>query len=464
MRGTTRMATRFAAKASRRPQLVLVTRSSAAVVPADVPDDDWEDRRSFPRHSMSELSWLDDVRLKYGPAVTLIDLSAGGAQIETSGHPLQPGATVVVEITANDETFVVPSRVLRAQVSSLAGCPTYRGALAFKRTFELPTARGGHPGGRDISLAHEHARLNVALRRLIESAEAKATITSDIAQAAVSAALAVADSVSAMHDRTPLAREIGRVFQLVADALDEHTDAAEILRLVADRLRRVVPTRSVRLTRPGAVDGIPKADAIYFDVPSTPRAPATRLLVEFTNGCRLERWHLKFLQAAVHVVGLVQALESARVATDCAEERASVEAETDDLPPGWQRVVVRYIDGRLLKGYNRDFVPSSGHIHVWQAPEGARETRISVPLGQLKAIFFVHDLEGAPAQTDTMAATAPERGRRIDITFLDDEHLSGRTLNYSPETSGFFVFPIDPTTNNSRVFAMSAAVRHVQFP
>ena len=120
------------------------------------------------RRTISELSWLNQVRLKYGPTVSLIDLSSGGAQIETTSYRLHPGGTVVVELAVGAETFRIPSLVLRAYVSGLLPHPTYRSRLSFKRPFDFPlfhVANAG-TGDRELNLVHAHARLNVALRRL----------------------------------------------------------------------------------------------------------------------------------------------------------------------------------------------------------------------------------------------------------------------------------------------------------
>jgi hypothetical protein len=37
-------------------------------------------------------------------------------------------------------------------------------------------------------------------------------------------------------------------------------------------------------------------------------------------------------------------------------------------------------------------------------------------------------------------------------------------LSYSRSASGFFVYPVDTTSNNSRTYVMSGAVRNVWFP
>jgi hypothetical protein len=265
----------------------------------------------------------------------------------------------------------------------------------------------------------------------------------------------------------PLVREVGHLFRVVTQSLDRQAPADAMFVEVAERLRRVVPTRSVRLVRNGSLDAVPGKDSIYFDVPAKGSAGAARLLVEFAKGCRLEPWHFRMLKAAVQVLAAVQEIERGRIGESQpapAQPAADTEAPpaASDLPGGWHRVVVRYRDGRLLKGYNRDFTPASGQVGVWVTPNGRRESRISAPLAQLKAVFFVHGLEGLPPEGRSLGTA--ERGRRVDVTFMDDEVLSGRTLNYSAEGVGFFLFPADMATNNSRVFVVTQAIREIHFP
>src|ERR1700682_5720348 len=78
------------------------------------------ERRIHTRRMAGELPWLTRIRLKYGPMLSLIDLSSGGMQIELEDFMLRPGATVVVEIVGDAGDFTVPSRVLRCQVASVA--------------------------------------------------------------------------------------------------------------------------------------------------------------------------------------------------------------------------------------------------------------------------------------------------------------------------------------------------------
>src|SRR5437660_205540 len=90
------------------------------------------DRRVHARLTPVELQNPIAARLKYGDAVTLVDLSAGGALLETSMF-LRPDTDLVLELLdprTRNVTDVV-SRVLRSQVSGLQGGVKYRGACAF---------------------------------------------------------------------------------------------------------------------------------------------------------------------------------------------------------------------------------------------------------------------------------------------------------------------------------------------
>jgi len=225
---------------------------------------------------------------------------------------------------------------------------------------------------------------------------------------------------------------------------------------LAERLRRVVPAQSIRVVDPAALP--PHGpDAVKLAIASSTGA-ARMLLVEFPRGCRLEEWHLQFLKAASHVVAFANDISEARARAEAQAQRANSEA-----PLGWHRLVVRYNDGRMLKGFGRDFYPAKGQVHVWQRPDGPPQSRISVQLSHLKAVFFVHDFDGATSPEPASAGGA-NSGRLIDVTFVDGELLSGRTLNYAGDGPGFFMTPVDNTTNNHRIFVVNNAVRSVQFP
>ena len=253
------------------------------------------DRRLHTRLSASQVTWLKQVRLKYGPIVRLVDVSSGGMQIETLGHPLEPGSTLALELGRTADTVTVPAQVIRCHVAGLLPQTVYRGALAFKRPIDVPE--------------------------------------------------------------------------------DDSFDG---------------------------LDTVP------------------------------------------------------------AYEPALTGAEVSDVPDGWHKLVVRYQDGRLLKGYGREFTASSGCLHVSPRPDAPAMMRVTIPVWHLKAVFFVRDFVGDPENVYAGASSGTARGRRMHITFLDGETLMGTTLNYNQDAPGFFVRPL-AGGNNLRVFVVSRAIRHVQF-
>ncbi|HUF28339.1 MAG TPA: hypothetical protein VMM18_15280, partial [Gemmatimonadaceae bacterium] len=76
---------------------------------------------------------------------------------------------------------------------------------------------------------------------------------------------------------------------------------------------------------------------------------------------------------------------------------------------------------------------------------------------------FVRDLSGDAAYVERKSFIEPLPGRRIEVTFLDDEIMVGATLSYRPDGVGFFITPADPNGNNLRVFIGPSAVRHVRY-
>ena len=51
---------------------------------------------------------------------------------------------------------------------------------------------------------------------------------------------------------------------------------------------------------------------------------------------------------------------------------------------------------------------------------------------------------------------------RIRVEFNDGEIIRGISLGYSKSKKGFFVVPVDPQSNNDRIYVIAAAVRDVK--
>ncbi len=90
-----------------------------------------KERRAFPRRPASELTFLKSVKLLAGPEVRLVDVSRGGALLE-SETPLPPGTRICLRLVTTDTTLLIDGRVLRSRVSCLQpGLVRYRSAVQF---------------------------------------------------------------------------------------------------------------------------------------------------------------------------------------------------------------------------------------------------------------------------------------------------------------------------------------------
>lgn len=125
------------------------------------------------------------------------------------------------------------------------------------------------------------------------------------------------------------------------------------------------------------------------------------------------------------------------------------------------RIVARFVDGRLLKGTTQDFAPAKDAFHVIGSEGGARPVKVTV--ADLKAVFFVRSLVGNAAYDEVKAFGGPVPGRKVQVTFKDGEILVGSTQGYQPDRPGFFMIPADPASNNERIYVVARAVQKVSF-
>jgi hypothetical protein len=449
--------------AAPRAQLKLVTSTPEEQQPVSNPG---AERRAHRRFTVSQLSWLNHARIKYGPDVSLIDLSVGGAQIETTSYPPQPGSTVVIELGTGERTWPVPARVLRCHIASLAPHATYRGALAFKRPFDFEEIAGVVQHGVEVNPVEEYGRLNLALKRIAESiGGGEAVALSATGIKALESTFAMIESGRSRESAAPFVNEMGRLLRIMTTTLENAADPAAMVPEIISRLHRSVPSLMVRIIDASQASLI-RNEAVYFRVPAEGIDVPECLVVEFPRDCALEAWHLQLLEAGAQLLGVSKDLSSsrARVTEQEVPEVADVDEPESPALRGWNRLVVHYLDGRLLKGYGRDLQPTRGSLELCHDPDGPGETRVTIPFAHLKAVFFVHDFAGNPAHCPAPDADhASARGRRITVTFVDGEVLRGATLGYSQNAPGFFVSPLDTTSNNARIFVLAGAIRHVQF-
>jgi len=129
------------------------------------------------------------------------------------------------------------------------------------------------------------------------------------------------------------------------------------------------------------------------------------------------------------------------------------------------KLVVKFKDGKIRKGWSTDFGPNKEIFNLHPLEEYGKNI-LEIETSSLKAVFFVKDyigdknykkvrtFEGQPKKTPSE--------RKIVIIFQDGENFYGTTHSYNPEKKGFFVYPIDPEDNNDRVFVVIPAIESVK--
>jgi hypothetical protein len=135
--------------------------------------------------------------------------------------------------------------------------------------------------------------------------------------------------------------------------------------------------------------------------------------------------------------------------------RAFYRQTGDKMQP--TKVVVRYADGRVIKGYTEDFLPTKPSFLVRPTNGGTAIDSVEVLVRDLKAVFFVRDFMGNPNHMDRKdfsdGVDAP--GLLLQVTFKDGEVIVGSTLDYDPQRPGFFILPADSNGNNLGIFVVS---------
>ena len=132
------------------------------------------------------------------------------------------------------------------------------------------------------------------------------------------------------------------------------------------------------------------------------------------------------------------------------------------MPENHRKVVARYADGRIVKGYTFDFGPSQKRFHVFTQPTpGGPCTQVLV--SELKAVFFVRDLVGNPARQDAQKFPqgAGVLGPSVEVRFRDGEVMLGTADSPIGDPQGFFLIPADPGSNNLRVYVVAAGTKAV---
>jgi hypothetical protein len=125
------------------------------------------------------------------------------------------------------------------------------------------------------------------------------------------------------------------------------------------------------------------------------------------------------------------------------------------------RIVARFLDGRLLKGYTRNFDPQKSVFEVFEWGFDDRVEPVHVKVRELKTLFFVRSFNGNSTYNERKDFDGPFTGKRLSVEFTDGEVMVGTTFSYDAERQGFFFFPADAASNNEKVFVNGDAVKKI---
>jgi hypothetical protein len=139
---------------------------------------------------------------------------------------------------------------------------------------------------------------------------------------------------------------------------------------------------------------------------------------------------------------------------------------------GDEKVVLRFLDGTILRGHIRDFSEKSDELILQELESDAVR---AVKNNVLKAIFFVKTFEGNRHYSEKKSyGIRKPRGRRTFIKFNDGEDMVGflegdlpwekgffLNRNTIDNLRGFFLLPADEGSNNMKVFIFAHAVKDV---
>jgi hypothetical protein len=428
--------------------------------PQRAPEPRGHERRAYVRVDPGNLREPIVARLKYGETVTLLDVSAGGALLETASA-LRPDSDLVLELTGPQGREIVPviSRVLRCHVSAVrGGSMRYRGACAFKHPLNHPALPATPPPLLQTAPGN-FLKPEFALKTIVEGYRCRTDSRTSGMWRNAAALLDALDGLTAAAERRtdPIDRRVGDLLSAIVPVLKKNASGEEVARELHDQLKRLIPALTIHAGAHRQHASV-EHELITLSVWSEPSSSIT---AELPAGFDLDESQFRLLKTGAYLMGLAERWSPEPV--KAAAPAPAEEPPAATLPPGWQRIVVRYLDGKLLRGYSNDFHPDRPHLHLSPSPTSAAGERLLVPIARLKAVFFVRDLEGNAQHVDSNEFDHAPRARKVEVTFRDGEVMVGSTMNYKPQGQGFFLTPASTRGNNLRVYVVTPALRHMRF-
>src|SRR6187549_3567981 len=99
------------------------------------------------------------------------------------------------------------------------------------------------------------------------------------------------------------------------------------------------------------------------------------------------------------------------------------------------KVVVRYSNGKVVKGQTSDFLPNKDYFTLEPSDVTAGSKSMQVFVKDLKALFFVKTYTGDPKRKESnqFDPKKPAIGKKIKVVFKDGEELVGTTTVFHPD-------------------------------
>lgn len=121
-------------------------------------------------------------------------------------------------------------------------------------------------------------------------------------------------------------------------------------------------------------------------------------------------------------------------------------------------VVLRYLNGEMEKCLIKPYISCSIKVIQVIKQDGSVRT---IPIKDLKAIFFVKELNGKGHKKGSWEQEDPNAlkvGKKIVVTFKDGEKIKGKVLAEWQKGEGFFIYPIEKDSNNLKIFVVKSSI------
>jgi len=128
-----------------------------------------------------------------------------------------------------------------------------------------------------------------------------------------------------------------------------------------------------------------------------------------------------------------------------------------------RKVIVRKIDGEILKGYVEQGLEPIGSKDEGVTVTSLTDQVLHIPKREIKALFFVRKFSGNKDYSEVKFFESQPRidGLWVRLSFFDNEAIEGvvaNTINFLVE-DGFYLKPPDPNSNNRLMYVVKSALK-----